>query len=165
MNDNLSVFQVFTMLLTERFRPRYDARLQLLTYQVKMLRSRIDASKISTTPAERAELIRLGELLEHDISDVMLVVQPATYRRWLKPKEAKRRRTGRPGTPQATVNLVMKFAAENLTWGYDRIQGELKKLGIRIGVTTVSDILKRANHHPIPRQRYQSSFGPMETVY
>jgi putative transposase len=84
MSQNLSVFQVFTMLWAEKFRPRYDARLQLLAYQAKMLRSRIDASKISTTPAERAELIRLGELLEHDISDLMLVVQPATYRRWLK---------------------------------------------------------------------------------
>ncbi len=43
-----------------------------------MLRNRIDDSKISTTPAERAELIRLGELIDHDISDVMLVVRPAT---------------------------------------------------------------------------------------
>ncbi len=55
MSDNLSVFQVFTMLLAEKFRPRYDARLQLLTYQVEMLRSRIDDSKIYTTPQERAE--------------------------------------------------------------------------------------------------------------
>ena len=152
MNDNLSVFQVLTMLLTERFRPRYDARLQLLAYQVKMLRSRIDASKISTTPAERAELIRLGKLLEHDISDVMLVVQPATYRRWLKPKEAKHRRTGRPRTPQATVNLVLQFATENLTWGYERVHGELKKIGIRIGRTTIADILKREGHHPVPEK-------------
>lgn len=152
MSGYLSVFQVFTMLLAEKFRPRYDARLQLLAYQVKMLRSRIDASKIYTTPTERAELTRLGELLEHDISDVMFIVQPATYHRWRKPKETKRRRPGRPRTPQATVNLVMQFATENLTWGYERVRGELKKLGIRIGLTTIADILKRAGHHPVPEK-------------
>jgi putative transposase len=128
MNENLSALQVFTMLLAEKFRPRYDARLQLLAYQVKMLRCRIDDSKIYTTPQERAELIRLGELIDHDISDVMIVVQPTTYHRWLKPKDAKRRRTGRPRTPQATVNLVLQFSTENLTWGYERVHGELKKM-------------------------------------
>lgn len=86
MNSYLSVFQVFTVLLAEKSRPRYDARLQLFAYQVSMLRSRIDDSRIYTTPEVRAELIRLGELLDHDISDVMLIVQPSTYHRWRKPK-------------------------------------------------------------------------------
>jgi putative transposase len=111
-------FQVFTMLLAEKFRPRYDARLQLLAYQVKMLRSRIDDERIYTRPEERAELIRLGELLDHDISDAMLIVQPETYRGWLKPKDANPRRPGRPRTAEATINLVLQFASENLAWGY-----------------------------------------------
>jgi putative transposase len=153
MNENLSVFQVFTMLLAEKFRPRYNVRLQLLAYQVKMLRNRIDESKIYTTPAERAQLVRLGAELEHEIDDVLLVVKPDTYRGWLRPKErSKSTKPGRPGTLQATVNLVMQFSVENLTWGYERIQGELKKLGIRIGATTISDILKRAGRHPIPEK-------------
>ena len=82
-----------------------------------MLRARIDDSKIIPTAAERAELIRLGALIDHDISDVMLVVKPATYRRWLSRTESKRRNPGRPGTPLATVKLVMLFASENLLWG------------------------------------------------
>ena len=150
MNGYLSVFQVFSMLLAEKFRPRYDTRLQLLAYQVKMLRGRINDSKIYTTPEERAELTRLGELLDHDISDVILVVQPETYRGWLKPKEAKTRKPGRPRTAEATVNLVLQFASDNLAWGYKKLHGELKKLGIKIGITTISDILKRAGHHPVP---------------
>ena len=44
----------------------------------------------------------------------------------------------------------MRFASENITWGYERIFGELKKLGVRIGITTISDILKREGHHPVP---------------
>jgi putative transposase len=55
------------------------------------------------------------------------VVKPDTYRGWLRPKEGEKpQKPGRPGTPQATVDLVMRFPAENLTWGYERLQGELK---------------------------------------
>ncbi|MBI9021197.1 MAG: transposase [Verrucomicrobia bacterium] len=147
------MFQVFEQLFEARYRRRYDARLQLLAYQIEMLRSRINADRIYTCPEERAELTRLGAELDHDIDDVLLVVKRGTYRGWLRPKEnTKPKKPGRPGTPQATVNLVMQFAVENLTWGYERIQGELMKLGIRIGATTISDILKRAGRHPIPEK-------------
>jgi hypothetical protein len=65
------------------------------------------ALKIYAPTEERAELTRPGELIEYDISDVMLVVQPATHHRWLKPKGTKYRRPGCPRAPQATMNLVM----------------------------------------------------------
>lgn len=159
MSGYLRVFQVFEKLLEAKFRPRYDTRLQLLAYQVKMLRSRIDDERIYTKPEERAELVRLGALLDHDVSDVMLVVQPETYRGWLKSKEVKQRKPGRPRTAEATVNLVLQFASENLAWGYKKLHGELKKLGIKVGLTTISDILKRAGHHPVPdkERRHQPS--------
>ena len=118
MSGYLRVFQTFERLLEAKFRPRYDARLQLLVFQVNMLRSRISEERIYTTPEERAELLRLGALLDHDISDAMLVVKSATYRRWLKPKETQHRKPGCPRTPMATVDLVMQFASENLLWGY-----------------------------------------------
>jgi putative transposase len=83
MRGNLEIYRAFFILLTYIFKPRYDTRMQLLTYQVTMLRNRIDASRIIPTNRERAELIRLGALIEHDVSDVILVVKPATYRRWI----------------------------------------------------------------------------------
>jgi putative transposase len=146
------MFHVVLVLMSRLFMPRYDARLQLLAYQVRMLRNRIDVSKIIPTEVERAELMRLGALLDHDIADAMLVVKPGTYRRWLNGKSEKRQKPGRPGTAQATVNLVLQFATDNLTWGYKHLHGELKKLGIRIGLTTIRDILKRAGHHPVPEK-------------
>ncbi|MEE9369150.1 MAG: hypothetical protein V3V05_09880 [Pontiella sp.] len=42
------------------------------------------------------------------------------------------------------------MATENLGWGYSKILGELKNLGIRIGRTTIQDILKREGHYPVP---------------
>lgn len=47
------------------------------------------------TPEERAELLRLGNEIDHDVADVMLVVKPQTYRRWLNPKVKARSRTSR----------------------------------------------------------------------
>ena len=62
----------------------------------------------------------------------MLVVKPQTYRRWLSPKTKTRspKPAGRPGTAEDIVALILRMATENLSWGYKRIFGELKKLGI-----------------------------------
>jgi putative transposase len=56
----------------------------------------------------------------------------------------------------------MQFASENLMWGYKHLYGELKKLGIRIGLTTIRDILKRAGHYPVLDKGGRTSTGPLE---
>ena len=126
-------------LATQWMRPRYNARMQLLEAQIRMLRSRIETSRIVPTPAERAELLRLGATMDHDIDEVLHVVLPSTYKKWLRQLRGTKpfRASGRPRTPFATRRLVLRLATENLRWGYRRIVGEFKKLGIRIGATTV----------------------------
>ena len=47
-------------------------------------------------------------------------------------------------------SLVVRFAKENPTWGYSRIQGAIGDLGHRVGRTTVSRILKREGIKPAP---------------
>lgn len=91
------MFVLFTF-LAHRFLPKYDVRMQLLMFQIKMLRDRIDDQRIVPTPEERAELLRLGNESNHDVADVMLVVKPQTYRRWLGPKP-KTRHPNRPDAP------------------------------------------------------------------
>ena len=44
------------------------------------------------------------------------------------------------------------MAAENPTWGYRRIQGELMRLGYRLAPSTVWLLLKRAGIDPAPRR-------------
>jgi putative transposase len=48
--------------------------------------------------------------------------------------------------------LVLRLAAENSSWGYRRIHGELSGLGYRIAASTVWSILKRAGIDPTPRR-------------
>ena len=135
-------------------RPRFNLHLQFLQFQITMLRSRIEAGRIVPTPEERAELLRLGAMIDHEVNEIMHVVQAKTYRAWLRGKKEGRvwKRAGRPRTLKATRDLLCRIARENLAWGYTRIVGELKKLGIRIGVTTVREILKREGIQPTPEK-------------
>jgi putative transposase len=59
-------FSLLTLLL-QWFRPRYKAHLQLLQAQIRILRSRIDVSRIVPTPQEKADPLRLGALVGHDV--------------------------------------------------------------------------------------------------
>jgi len=54
----------------------------------------------------------------------------------------RRKSVGRPKTSKEIVKLVLRFASENPSWGYDRIQGALDNLGHEISDETVGNILK-----------------------
>ena len=47
-------------------------------------------------------------------------------------------RAGRPPVDQTIAALMERMA--NATWGYQRIQGELLKLGHRVGASTIRRI-------------------------
>jgi len=157
-------FSLLTLVL-QWFRPRYNVHLQLLQAQIRILRSRIDVTRIVPTPQEKAELLRLGGQINHDVGEVMHVVQPETYRKWVR--QSKHgvifKRAGRPRIPVTTVNLVLRMAQENVRWGYRRIVGEFKKLGIRIGSSTVKKILKSAAVHPAPDKGFKKPAVPWTT--
>ena len=61
-----NLFFVLFTFLAHRFLPKYDVRMQLLMFQIKMLRDRIDDQRIVPTPEERAELLRLGNQINRD---------------------------------------------------------------------------------------------------
>jgi transposase InsO family protein len=50
------------------------------------------------------------------------------------------------------VELILRLGRENRSWGCVRVQGELAKLGIRVGATSVRRVLRRHGLGPAPRR-------------
>jgi putative transposase len=48
------------------------------------------------------------------------------------------------------VNLVIRLAEENPRWGYQRIVGELRKVGVKVSASSVRAILRRTGLGPAP---------------
>jgi transposase InsO family protein len=62
-------------------------------------------------------------------------------------------RAGRPAVAREVRELIRKMTRENPTWGAPRIHGELLKLGIEIGETSVSKYMVRRRKPPSQRWR------------
>jgi putative transposase len=132
-----------------------DIELLVLRHQVKVLQRQVS----------RPRLNRLDRVLFAAASRAMprsswssFVVRPETLLRWHRELVRKKwtfRKKGQLGRPPIDPNvrdLVVRLGRENPRWGYQRIRGELLKLGIRVSATTVRTILLRHGMNPAPRR-------------
>jgi putative transposase len=75
-------------------------------------------------------------------------------------------RTGRPPVSTEIAALIERFATENTSWGYQRIQGELLKLGHRATgppghratASTIRRVLKSRRIPPAPKRRTDTTW-------
>jgi putative transposase len=131
-----------------------DVEIAVLRHQLLVLRRQVARPRY--TPADRTVLAALAKLLPRDRWPIFLVT-PSTLLRWHR--ELIRRRWTYPGKGQSrraldaeVVDLVLRLARENSRWGYIRIVGECRKLGVRISATSVRTILRRHHLGPAPRR-------------
>jgi putative transposase len=59
---------------------------------------------------------------------------------------------GRRPIEREVRELIVRLARENTRWGYVRIVGELRKLGIEVSATLVRNVLARAGVPPAPQR-------------
>ena len=87
----------------------------------------------------------------------MFLVRPETLLRWHRRLVAKQwtyphRSLGRPPVDKAVRGLIVRLARENTGWGYVRIVGELRNLGVDVSATLVRNVLRAAGVPPAPQR-------------
>ena len=124
----------------------------MLRHQLGVLRRQIDRPEL--TDADPSLLGAIAAALPRP-SRAGWLVTPDTLLRWHRRRIVRHwtqpcRAPGRPPTAVELRRLALRLAAENPTWGYRRIHGELARLGHRLAASTVWQILKSAGVDPAP---------------
>jgi hypothetical protein len=131
-----------------------ELEIVVLRHELSILRRQVGRPRFESR--DRLVLAALSRVLRHDSWRAFLV-RPETLLRWHRRLVARRwtyphRRPGRPPIAPELRELVLRLARENTSWGYVRIVGELRKLGIDVSATLVRNILRAAGVPPAPER-------------
>jgi transposase InsO family protein len=150
--------------LSQRSERHKDLEILLLRQQLRIMQRqhptapRISRGEKLALAVLTAKLTALGQGAKAKLDQVLFLFKPATVLKWhhdlvgrkwsFKQQPFVPRRHSDP----KLVDLLLRLAQENPAWGYSRLQGELLKLGYKIGRSTVRDILKRRHVPPAPER-------------
>jgi hypothetical protein len=131
-----------------------DLEILVLRHQLAVLRRQIPRPKLE--PADRALLAAVSRVLPR-VRWSCFLVKPDTLLRWHRRLVAgawtyPHHHTGRPQLAPDVQDLIVRLAHENPRWGYQRIQGELLRLGVRVSATAIRTTLRRHGFDPAPRR-------------
>jgi len=124
-----------------------------LRHQIGVLRRAVK-SRPRLYTADRLLWVWLSHVWA-DWRSSLVIVKPDTVVSWHRKAfrvfwtwKIRRGQPGRPSIPKNVRDLIRTMSRENPLWGAPRIHGELLKLGIEIGETSVSKYLVRSPKPP-----------------
>jgi hypothetical protein len=124
----------------------------VLRHQLNVLRRRA-TRRVAVSNIDRLVFAGLYRLAPEEL-DAVKILKPesAGFRaRW---RWKSRPRGGRARTPDEVRQLIREISVANPLWGAPRIHGELLKLGMDVGQTTVAKYL--AKRRPPPSQGWRT---------
>jgi hypothetical protein len=123
-----------------------ELEILVLRHELGVLRRQV--VRPALRPADRVFLAAASRMLRR-VRWSSFLVTPATLLRWHRRQVANRwtyaRPRGRPPIREELRRLVVRLARENPRWGYQRIVGELKGMGLVVSATTVRKVLRAQN--------------------
>ncbi len=141
-----------------------DIQILLLRHQLRIMQ-RQHPQKPDVSRLDKLTLAVLATKLTHPargakakLDGVLLLFKPDTVLKWhrelVRRKWTFKRRPllSHRATNPEVVEVLLRLARENPTWGYSKLHGELLKLGYQIGRSTVRDIFKRQHVGPAPER-------------
>ncbi|MDB4640825.1 helix-turn-helix domain-containing protein, partial [Pirellulaceae bacterium] len=149
MNLVLHPWQLMLMFLASRVNRQQQEVIEYLRTENAVLKAKFGTKRILLNNDQRRRLAVKGKTLGRKFLDeIGTLFTPDTILRWHRKLLAakwdysdRKKKQGRPRIRQVIVDLTLQFAKENPTWGCDRIQGELAKVGYQICDSTVANIL------------------------
>jgi putative transposase len=135
-----------------------ELEILVLRHELSILRRQVGRPRFE--PRDRLVLAALSRVVPRR-SWSAFSVRPETLLRWHRGLVARRwtyphRRPGRPPIEREIRELIVRLARENTSWGYVRIVGELRKLGITVSATLVRGVPAEAGIPPAPQRDGQS---------
>jgi hypothetical protein len=135
------------------------AQNEYLAAENRILRAHLP-TRLRLSDPERATLAEIGKRVGRKaLAQIACVAKPDTilgwYRRLIAAKfDGSRHRSypGRPRISSETEELIIRFARENPSWGYDRIAGALANVGNDVSDQTVGNVLRRHGIAPAPKR-------------
>ena len=132
-----------------------DLELLVLRHQLTVLRRQTPRPRLE--PADRALLAAVSRALPRARWSCFFV-SPGTLLRWHRRLIAgswtyPHHQTGRPPLNPEVQLLIVRLAKQNPRWGYQRIKGELLRLGVGVSATAIRTTLRRHGLDPAPRRQ------------
>ena len=167
MNEILQPWQLLLAILSGWIHHRQQKMIEFQNDQIESLLKQMGRKRILLTDDQRRLLAVKGKALGRKaLRELTTIVTPDTILRWHRKLVAnkwdhseKRKSVGRPRIRQVIVDLILRFAKQNSTWGYDRIQGALASVGYHISDSTVGNILKANGIEPAPDRQRQTTWA------